>query len=238
MPWRCRPMADVPSPALTTGTLRGWYPETNQPPRVLYGHKAGVYTVDRNRAVSGSADRTVRVWDLDGTQPPRNPEGHTNPVNAVALSADGKRAIGGSDSGEYSLDHTLRVRELESNEAPRVLKGWRTEWEGTQGTINAVALSADGQRAVVGSARAGMTILCGSGIWIATAGLGGPLGWGQFGGAVGRWPARCLCHRHSSQNPPRLGPGRQPGAASPRRQLGQGLESGNVGRWSARRLRI
>ena len=167
MPWRCRPMADVPSPALTTGTLQGWYPETNQPPRVLYGHKAGVYTVDRNRAVSGSADRTVRVWDLEGTQPPRILEGHTNPVNAVALSADGKRAIGGSDSGEYSLDHTLRVRELESNEAPRVLKGWRTEWEGTQGTINAVALSADGQRAVVGSARAGMTILCGSGIWIA-----------------------------------------------------------------------
>jgi hypothetical protein len=74
--------------------------------RVLVGHTFWVSAValsaDGKRAVSGSLDKTLRVWDLDGQTPPRVLEGHTGWVNAVALSADGKRAISGSD------DNTLR----------------------------------------------------------------------------------------------------------------------------------
>ncbi|MGC2513114.1 MAG: hypothetical protein WA383_01235, partial [Terriglobales bacterium] len=40
----------------------------NQPPRVLEGHTGWVYavalTADGKRAVSGSRDKTLRVWDL------------------------------------------------------------------------------------------------------------------------------------------------------------------------------
>ncbi len=44
-------------------------------------------------------------------------EGHTDSINAVALSADGKRAVSGSD------DNMLRVWDLESNQPPRHLEG-------------------------------------------------------------------------------------------------------------------
>jgi WD40 repeat protein len=110
--------------------------------RILEGHTASVKAValsaDGKRAVSGSHDKTLRVWDLENNRPPRILEGHTGSVNAVALSADGKYAVSGSD------DHTLRVWDLEGNQPPRVL-------EGHTSNVYAVALSADGKYAVSGS---------------------------------------------------------------------------------------
>ncbi len=65
-------------------------------------------------------------------------EGHTGWVRAVALSADGKRAVSGS------WDDTVRVWDLEGNQPPRVLEGHRN-------AVEAVAISADGKRAISGS---------------------------------------------------------------------------------------
>jgi hypothetical protein len=79
--------------------------------RVLQGHtrtvNAVALTADGKRAVSGSDDGTLRVWDLEGNQAPRVLQGHTRGVRAVALTADGKRAVSGS------YDRTLRVWDLE-----------------------------------------------------------------------------------------------------------------------------
>jgi len=136
-------------------TLRVWDLEGSQPPRVLEGphhpvdnrdgldcSPGGVYavalTADGKRAVSGSDDKTLRVWDLEGNQPPRALEGHTDRVWAVALTTDGKRAVSGSG------DNTLRVWDLEGDRPLRVLEGH------TYG-VYAVALTADGKRAVSGS---------------------------------------------------------------------------------------
>jgi WD40 repeat protein len=91
-------------------------------------------TADGKRAVSGSQDHTLQVWDPEGNQPPRVLEGHTDGVWAVALTADGKRAISGSS------DHTLRVWDLEGNQPPHVL-------EGHTDAVMGVALTADGKRA-------------------------------------------------------------------------------------------
>jgi WD40 repeat protein len=61
------------------------------------------------RAVSGSSDETLRVWDLASGQCTRTLKGHTGWVwaVAVAVTADG-RAVSGSS------DETLRVWDLAS----------------------------------------------------------------------------------------------------------------------------
>ena len=133
--------ANAPRPRLRP--LRPTLTATGGPERrVLEGHTylvcAVALTADGKRAISGSSDKTLRVWDLEGNQPPRVLEGHTGAVHAVALTADGKRAVSGSD------DKTLRVWDLEGNQSPRVL-------EGHTDAVQAVALTADGKRAVSGS---------------------------------------------------------------------------------------
>jgi WD40 repeat protein len=64
-------------------------------------------TADGKRAVFGSFDGTLRVWDREGNQPPCDLEGHMGGVTAVALAAGGRHAVSGSH------DHTLRVWDLE-----------------------------------------------------------------------------------------------------------------------------
>jgi len=55
--------------------------------RTFEGHTESVYAVavtpDGRRAVSASADGTLRLWDLESGQTIRKLEGHTNSVNAV-----------------------------------------------------------------------------------------------------------------------------------------------------------
>ena len=56
------------------------------------------------RIASGSADKTVRVWDADTGQQIGAPlTGHTEVVNSVAFSPDGRRIVSGG------ADHTLRL---------------------------------------------------------------------------------------------------------------------------------
>ena len=76
-------------------------------------------TPDGRRAVSASWDDTLRVWDLESGQKIRTLVDHTvwahsvvvtleGPVLAVAVTADGRRAVSGS------YDNTLRLWDLES----------------------------------------------------------------------------------------------------------------------------
>jgi hypothetical protein len=80
---------------------------------VLKGHKDRVFRVvitpDGRRAISGSFDATVRVWDLETGQCLATLEGHTDVVRGVAVTPDGRRVISGSD------DKTVRVWDLEAS---------------------------------------------------------------------------------------------------------------------------
>ena len=111
--------------------------------RVLAGHtdwvRAVAVTPDGARAVSGSWDNTVRVWDLATGEALRVLAGHTLPVAAVAVTPDGARAVSGS------LDRTVRVWDPATGETLRTLEG-HTDW------VRAVAVTPDGTRAVSGSA--------------------------------------------------------------------------------------
>ncbi len=106
---------------------------------VLRGHTnsvEGVAVTGDGRAVSGSWDHTVRVWDLSSGRCTAVLEGHTGWVRGVAVTADG-RAVSGSE------DRTLRVWDLSSGRCTAVLRGHTDNVAG-------VAVTGDG-RAVSGS---------------------------------------------------------------------------------------
>ncbi|KIN98759.1 hypothetical protein M404DRAFT_156989 [Pisolithus tinctorius Marx 270] len=77
---------------VAVGGLKGWPVEQ----QLLQGHASIVNSVafshDGKRIVSGSRDKTVRVWDVEGGVQIGSPlDGHTSFVNSVAFSPDGKR---------------------------------------------------------------------------------------------------------------------------------------------------
>ena len=51
---------------------------------------------DGRLAVSGSADKTLKVWELASGRELRTLAGHTDGVNAVAVSGDGRLAVSAS----------------------------------------------------------------------------------------------------------------------------------------------
>ena len=82
--------------------------------QILVGHTGSVEAVaflpDGSRALSGSSDNTLRLWDLASGETLRTLEGHTSGVSAVAVLGDGSRALSGSS------DNTLRLWDLASGE--------------------------------------------------------------------------------------------------------------------------
>ena len=110
--------------------------------RRLEGHDLGVLAValspDGRRALTGSDDKTARLWDLDSGTEIQRLEGHDLGVLAVALSPDGRRALTGS------YDSTARLWDLDGGTEIRSL-------EGHDLGVLAVALSPDGRRALTGS---------------------------------------------------------------------------------------
>jgi WD40 repeat protein len=70
---------------------------------------------DGHRALSGSDDKSLRLWDLESDEP-QTLEGHTDTINAVTLTTDGHRAL----SGCY--DQTLRLWDVESGKTLRIFE--------------------------------------------------------------------------------------------------------------------
>ncbi|BAY07666.1 NB-ARC domain-containing protein [Calothrix sp. NIES-2098] len=110
--------------------------------RTLVGHSSYVnaiaLTPDGKYVISGSYDKTLKVWNWQTGELLRTLKGHSDSVNAVALSADGKYAISGSS------DTTFKVWNWQTGELLRTIEG-HSSW------VNAVALSADGKYAISGS---------------------------------------------------------------------------------------
>ncbi|CDF33984.1 WD40-repeat containing protein [Chondrus crispus] len=126
------------------GTLQFWSVSEK---KILWsdcGHESRVSSVamsgDGKRAVSGSRDSSVRVWDVDtGLQIGDALTGHTGWVESVAMSGDGKRAVSGS------YDDSVRVWDVDTGlQIGDALTGH------TDG-VESVAMSGDGKRAVSGS---------------------------------------------------------------------------------------
>ncbi|MBN1167178.1 MAG: hypothetical protein JXA44_08640, partial [Methanospirillaceae archaeon] len=110
--------------------------------QTLGGHTGSVNSVaistDGLKAVSGSDDKTVRIWDLVTRVCTGVITDHTDSVKSVALSPDGKTVVSGS------ADNTIRVWDLITGECTAVL-------EGHTDSVNSVAFFPDGKTVVSGS---------------------------------------------------------------------------------------
>ena len=104
---------------------------------ILPGHNGAVscvaFSADARFAVSGSDDRTVRLWDVERRAAHRTLDGFSDAVVAVAFSRDGGQLIAAM------ADQTVSVRDIETG---RMIGGVRLD--GTR-----IGLSPDGTRAAL-----------------------------------------------------------------------------------------
>ena len=109
---------------------------------ILSGHTGFVnalsITPDGTRVVSGSDDRSLRIWDLSRAQETAVLWGHLEGVSAIAITPDSRQLISGSRDG------TLRMWDLSNNSCLRVLKGHKH-------VVTAISISLDGHLMVSGS---------------------------------------------------------------------------------------
>jgi guanine nucleotide-binding protein subunit beta-2-like 1 protein len=79
--------------------------------RLLSGHgeavSCTVLSSDGQFALSGSWDKTMRLWDLNTGATVRKFSGHTKDVNAVAFSGDNRQIVSGSRDKSIRLWNTL-----------------------------------------------------------------------------------------------------------------------------------
>ena len=100
--------------------------------------RACAYSPDGRRVLSGSYDKTLKVWDGVSGECLLTLTGHANSVYACAYSPDGRRVLSGS------WDDTLKVWNAASGECLLTLTGHKS-W------VLACAYSPDGRRVLSGS---------------------------------------------------------------------------------------
>jgi WD40 repeat protein/energy-coupling factor transporter ATP-binding protein EcfA2 len=87
----------------------------------LEGHDAPVRSVsfspDGKTLASGSADKTIKLWNLETGKEIRTLQGHNGPVRSVNFSPDGKTLASGS------ADKTNKLWNLETGEEIRTIQG-------------------------------------------------------------------------------------------------------------------
>jgi WD40 repeat protein len=94
---------------------------------------------DGRLALSGGADRTLRLWEIESARCLRIFEGHHGAVTSMALSGDGRLALSGG------VDAALKLWDVTTGEC------LATSW-GLTDLITSVSLSADGRFALMGCA--------------------------------------------------------------------------------------
>jgi hypothetical protein len=105
-------------------------------------HTGGVTSVafspDGKQAISGSNDKTLKLWDAATGRVIRTFSGHSDFVASVAFSPDGKQVISGSN------DKTLKLWDIATGRVIRTFSG-HSDW------VNSAIFSPDGKQVISGS---------------------------------------------------------------------------------------
>jgi WD40 repeat protein len=106
------------------------------------GHSDSVNSVafspDGKQAISGSNDKTLKLWDVASGSVIRTFSGHSSWVYSAAFSPDGKQAISGSN------DKTLKLWDIASGREVRTFSGHSD-------SVYSAAFSPDGRQVISGS---------------------------------------------------------------------------------------
>ncbi|MFM7369091.1 MAG: WD40 repeat domain-containing protein, partial [Sphaerospermopsis kisseleviana] len=110
--------------------------------RTLTGHKNRIRTIaitpDGTKAVSGSDDNTLNVWDLETGTKIHTLIGHNKRVRAAAITPDGTKAVSASN------DNILKVWDLDTGTEISTLTGHNH-------FVRVIAITPDGKKAVSSS---------------------------------------------------------------------------------------
>jgi WD40 repeat protein/serine/threonine protein kinase len=140
--------------------LRGWEWHrldyvSDEAVMTLRGQSSDIWGVavspDGGRIASGSADKTIKVWDATSGKELMTLRGHKAPVLDINYSPDGRRIVSGSH------DKTVRVWDTATGDEVMILNGH-------EGPVKPVSFSPDGE--LIASGSADKTIK----VWDATSG--------------------------------------------------------------------
>lgn len=103
-------------------TIRLWDLQTGECVETLRGHLAGVFAVrmTKNRIISGSLDKTIRIWKRltpRTSRPSRTLRGHTSAVCDVRVDEKTNRIISGS------WDGSMKIWDLNSGVCVNTIRG-------------------------------------------------------------------------------------------------------------------
>jgi len=119
-----------------TGFKEGWLAHT------FDGHTDDVLSVaispDGHRALSGSYDQTLKLWDLETGACLRTIEGHVGQVISTTFSPDGRRVLSGS------VDNTVKMWDLHNGACLLTFKVHNYE------SMFSLAISPDVRQALIG----------------------------------------------------------------------------------------
>ncbi|MEB3831763.1 serine/threonine-protein kinase [Phormidium sp. CCY1219] len=126
------------------GAVRVWEVQTGKLVYNLSAHKDWVKALaispDGGTLATGSADKTIRLWNLENGSRMltiAGPGAHWGPVNALAFSPDGRILASASD------DNTIKIWDLRSGTRLRTIQAGSP--------VNAIAFTPDGRRIASGA---------------------------------------------------------------------------------------
>ena len=117
--------------------------------KTLNGHSNIVNSVSFSRdgeyVVSGSNDKSVKIWSSESGEVVRTLNGHTENIFSVSFSPDGKYVVSGS------RDKSVKIWSTESGEVVRTLGEVVRTLNGHTDDVWSVSFSPDGKYVVSGS---------------------------------------------------------------------------------------